>query len=116
SCYAVDYFNHDKLGPQNNFAAWAKNFNTWVTEITQGSPAYLVGYSLGGRLALHALKENPKLWQQVFLLSTNPGLQDDSARGIRARQDQAWAEKFKSDPWDEVLEHWNAQAVFDGPT
>ncbi|WP_347358238.1 alpha/beta fold hydrolase [Bdellovibrio sp.] len=121
--YTPDYFKDLSLGPSNSFESWADNFIKWVE--THGSAAdrnILVGYSLGGRLALHALEKKPALFYRVILISTNPGFNDvhesfdpiSEERRQRWMNDSYWAEEFLKAPWDMVLRNWNAQPVFGG--
>jgi 2-succinyl-6-hydroxy-2,4-cyclohexadiene-1-carboxylate synthase len=74
----------------------------------------LLGYSLGGRLALHALTTKPENWEAAILLSPHPGLQSIAERAARLQQDKAWAARFLNDPWDQVMAEWNGQAVLAG--
>lgn len=121
--FAVDYFSDEHLSPANDFGTWAKNFSKWVAQHTLANDRnVLVGYSLGGRLAMHALDENPDLWQQVILISANPGFNDDhdslepssEERTQRWLNDSYWAEEFLKAPWDMLVKNWNAQPVFEG--
>jgi 2-succinyl-6-hydroxy-2,4-cyclohexadiene-1-carboxylate synthase len=75
------------------------------------TPRILVGYSLGGRIALHALFRNPTLWSGAILISTHPGLQTQQEKEDRLRSDAAWAQRFLNDPWESVLPDWNRQTV-----
>jgi len=83
----------------------------------EGRRAWLAGYSLGGRLALHALVRRPELWSGAVILSSHPGLASPAERSVRLQRDAAWARRVRDEPWHSVLEAWNAQAVFaaDGP-
>lgn len=74
---------------------------------------FLVGYSLGGRLGLHALIRHPHLWRGAALLSVNPGIKP-SEREERCRQDALWAHRFLTEDFDQVLNDWNRQEVFQG--
>lgn len=121
--FTPDFFNTVGMGPQCSFQDWATSFNSWVkTCVASGDQNILVGYSLGGRLALHAFKKQPILWSKVILISTNPGMSDnDSAvassallREQRLENDAHWASKFLHGSWDEVLKEWNSQGVFSG--
>lgn len=123
--YTPDYTSEPELGPQHSFEAWGENFVRW-TERVVGSHHrnILVGYSLGGRLALHALEKNPHLYDKVILLSTNPGFEDEfhdrielsEERKKRWLSDSYWAEEFSKTNWETVLRNWNAQPVFGGGT
>jgi 2-succinyl-6-hydroxy-2,4-cyclohexadiene-1-carboxylate synthase len=95
-----------------SLTAWAAHFAAWVAKTDQ-SPV-LLGYSLGGRLALHALLDRPEVWRGAVLVSTHPGLDDPAARAARRADDARWAERFLRDEWDTVLTDWNARPVFGG--
>ncbi len=66
----------------------------------------LVGYSMGGRLALHTMAH--RHWKQVILISTHPGLR--AGHEERLVSDEAWAQKAEGD-WEQFLMDWNAQAI-----
>lgn len=104
--------NHPQLNPQNSFIQWTRNFNQKVTADFPSGPRVLVGYSLGGRLALHALADQPNLYDAVILISVNPGLVREKDRQARWQTDLQWAEKFQQLSWQELLQEWNAQTVF----
>lgn len=76
----------------------------------------LVGYSLGGRIALHILQQNPELFDHFVFLSTNPGLKNEATdeRLQRIANDKKWSEKISDENWDEFVKEWNAQSVFAG--
>lgn len=94
--------------PIKSFEVWAAEFNS---QVEPGS--LLVGYSLGGRLALHALAQNPALWKGGVIVSANPGL-DVEEREARLKHDLSWAKKFLNDPWEKLMAEWNSQPVFAG--
>ncbi|WGE89081.1 2-succinyl-6-hydroxy-2,4-cyclohexadiene-1-carboxylate synthase [Actinobacillus arthritidis] len=74
---------------------------------------YLIGYSLGGRLALdYTLNaHNPHL-KHTILEGANIGLATDTERQTRWQNDQQWAERFRQEPMTTVLNDWYQQAVF----
>lgn len=118
--HPLDYMKLETLNSFNSFEEWASQFNNQILE--HASRKILVGYSLGGRLALQALKKDPSKWDHVLLLSTNPGFDDDIAgevvgsplREDRWLKDTEWAQLFKQAPWNDLLRSWNAQSVFIG--
>ena len=71
----------------------------------------LLGYSMGGRLALQALIDGAPFDRAVIV---SAGLNLEEGREERRARDEAWARRFESDPWDEVIRDWNAQPVFGG--
>ena len=80
-------------------------------EVFRGGGRALLGYSLGGRLALHALLEKSHSWQAAVLISAHPGLEAEAERETRRAADGAWAAKALTGNWQEFLADWNAQPV-----
>jgi len=74
----------------------------------------LVGYSMGGRLALHALLEDPDMWKSAVIVSAHPGLKDESQRATRRLSDAEWAALALKGAWSEFLEKWESQGVLGG--
>lgn len=72
----------------------------------------LVGYSLGGRIALHFAKKYPERIEKLLLISTHPGLRDDAERNERLKIDQKWAELLREKPLEEFLKKWYDQPLF----
>jgi 2-succinyl-6-hydroxy-2,4-cyclohexadiene-1-carboxylate synthase len=73
----------------------------------------LLGYSMGGRIALHMLlAEGGEKWRSAVIVSASPGLKNRAERSARFNADGAWARRFRYDPWDAVVSAWNDQAVF----
>jgi 2-succinyl-6-hydroxy-2,4-cyclohexadiene-1-carboxylate synthase len=77
----------------------------------QPNDRVLLGYSMGGRLALQALIDGAPFDRAVIV---SAGLNLEDGRDERRARDEAWAKRFESDPWDEVMRDWNAQPVFGG--
>jgi len=75
----------------------------------------LLGYSLGGRLALHALLAGAQYKRAIFV-STGLGIEGEVARAARRAADEAWAKRFETEDFDSVITAWNAQPVLTGPS
>ena len=73
-----------------------------------------MGYSLGGRLALHALVDRPGLWDAAVIISAHPGLKNQEEKEDRLKSDERWANRFLSESWGSLMEEWSAQSVFSG--
>lgn len=74
----------------------------------------LLGYSLGGRLALHAVLGGAR-YDRAILVSTGLGIEGEDARSARRASDEAWARRFESEDFATVIADWNAQPVLAGP-
>ncbi|WP_068466481.1 alpha/beta fold hydrolase [Candidatus Protochlamydia phocaeensis] len=96
--------------PWSDFSEWAQQLNARVSK--ENEPAILMGYSLGGRLALHALIQNPTRWAAGVIISAHPGLGDPALKQQRLAHDEKWAQRFEKEPWKEVIKQWNQQDVF----
>ncbi len=76
-------------------------------EIPEGS--LLVGYSMGGRLAMQFAHKFPKKVGGLVILSANPGL--ETGVDERLIQDEKWATLLERD-FDTFLDEWYAQPMF----
>ncbi|MFT5434676.1 MAG: 2-succinyl-6-hydroxy-2,4-cyclohexadiene-1-carboxylate synthase [Myxococcota bacterium] len=70
------------------------------------APALLVGYSLGGRLALHYALKHPAQVRGLLLFGARPGLPDDSARDARAEADRQLAIRLREDGLEAFADRW----------
>ena len=78
------------------------------------APCALMGYSLGGRLALHALQTAPQAWSNIAFLSTHPGLQTEEERQTRLASDLEQGRQCRQLPPTDFLQRWNNQGVLSG--
>lgn len=97
----------------SDFDNWVQSFCERMSQLP--GKKILLGYSLGGRLAMHALTARPDLFAGAIIVSANPGLKSSEEKTQRFATDQVWAQKFRTMPWAEVLTAWNAQAVLQPP-
>lgn len=72
----------------------------------------LIGYSMGGRLALYLSINYPDYFRRMVLESSSPGLNNPAERAARREQDLALASRLESEPFDRVLKDWYDQPVF----
>lgn len=88
---------------------------------TGGTADYL-GYSMGGRVALHLALEQPALVRRLVLIGATAGIDDDEERQRRRLADDELADQLDPlDPGgpvdqqrrlDQFLERWLAQPLF----
>lgn len=84
-----------------------------ATECGAG-PHLLIGYSMGGRIAMHMLTRHPGLFFRAVIISASPGFATAREKTARLDADQKWAARFRNDPWPEVMREWNRLPVFSG--
>ncbi len=68
--------------------------------------AHLLGYSMGGRLALYLALQQPERFRSLVLESASPGLADAADRAQRRRRDDALAEKIESRGIEWFVDYW----------
>jgi len=79
--------------------------------VFRGSGRSVLGYSMGGRLALHALLELGHPWQSAVIIAAHPGLESPQERENRRASDASWASKAMTGNWRDFLSEWDAQPV-----
>ena len=77
-----------------------------------GGPATYIGYSMGGRLALHLAVAQPQLVERLVLVSSTAGIDDDAARSARLADDQRRAEELERNGVATFLDRWLALPLF----
>ena len=75
-------------------------------------PDILAGYSMGGRIALHAaFTLKPR---RLVLVGASPGIQDANERAQRKRSDDALAARIEQIGIEAFATEWGAQPLFEG--
>ncbi len=73
---------------------------------------HLLGYSMGGRLALQWAVRFPHKIRSLILESAHPGLPDSAQRQARLEQDEALSRRLQTENFETFLQHWYAQPLF----
>lgn len=74
----------------------------------------LIGYSMGGRVALHAALGMPEAFSALVLIGSSPGIADPAERAARRCADAALAERIVKTDTASFLEEWDAQPLLAG--
>lgn len=82
-----------------------------MEEIAPG-PAIWAGYSMGGRLALHAAASGAVQVRGLVLESASPGLDDPADRAARCESDEVWARQLDEDGITPFVNAWMRQPLF----
>jgi 2-succinyl-6-hydroxy-2,4-cyclohexadiene-1-carboxylate synthase len=72
----------------------------------------IAGYSMGGRLALHAALALGDRVARLVLVSASAGIEDAAARDARRAADDALAESIEHGSIDSFIERWAAVPLF----
>ena len=78
-------------------------------------PCTWVGYSMGGRAALHVALAHPETVDRLVLVSTSPGIADPVARAQRVESDERLAQRIEADGdagLPRFLDEWLATPLF----
>jgi len=79
---------------------------------TVGRRASWVGYSMGGRMALHLALAYPALVQRLVLISATAGIEDEAERRARRDADNDAAARLERDGVARFLSSWLHQPMF----
>lgn len=72
----------------------------------------LVGYSMGGRMALRLLIDHPHIAQRMVLVGATAGIDDPTLRQIRIDADQKLAERVEQLGPEAFLDFWLGLSLF----
>lgn len=76
--------------------------------------AQWLGYSMGGRLALHVALTHPERVGALVLVGASPGIADPAARAARRAADEALAAHLEAVGTTAFVDEWLAQPLFAG--
>jgi 2-succinyl-6-hydroxy-2,4-cyclohexadiene-1-carboxylate synthase len=76
-------------------------------------PAGLVGYSMGGRLALHFAATRPEVVRCLVLESASPGLVTQAERRLRQGSDDELARSIELDGVEAFIDRWERLPLFE---
>lgn len=115
-CLAVDLPGHGRSAFLDRRRSWnMQNTANAVIALLQQlgiRHCFLVGYSMGGRLALYLTLAYPQYFAKTILESASPGLKTASERRGRIARDEQLARRLESGDFREFLRHWYRQPLF----
>jgi len=74
--------------------------------------AHILGYSMGGRLALSYAIANPERVKSLVLESTSPGLRTEEERRLRVQADEQLSDKILRDGIEKFVDYWENIPLF----
>lgn len=114
-CVAVDLPGHGEsigLSPESYTIEGAANRLLDTLAGLRIEKPVLVGYSMGGRLALYLALQFPDLFSGLFLESASPGLENMEEREARREVDERRAKRLETEDFGQFLEDWYRQPLF----
>lgn len=76
------------------------------------TPGSLVGYSMGGRMALHIALAHPPLVERLVLISATPGLRSEEEREARRHHDDELASRVAEIGVERFIDEWMSGPMF----
>lgn len=71
----------------------------------------LLGYSMGGRIALQFALQFPQIIEALILIGSTPGIVNQKERNKRRTEDSKLAHKLRTQSYPKFLEHWLNQPL-----
>ena len=101
------------LLPDNQPAnlAWMAGHVEERIRLLSKRPVHLVGYSMGGRIALYLALQSPKLLRSLTLIAASPGISDGDERRKRRTDDAHRAQHITAD-FPVFLQRWYQLPIF----
>ena len=108
-----DLPGHGSKGPQRRLADYslAAHMDT-ISEVATAQQVTLIGYSMGGRLALHWAIAHPERIQRLILIGASPGLATPEERDERRLGDATLAEFIRTRGLEAFFKYWHNQTFF----
>lgn len=113
---AVDLVGHGRSGAPTDPARYAPERAARdlraLLDALGVARAHVVGYSLGGRVALRLALDAPERVAGLVLVSATAGIEDDGARAARRAQDLALAERIEREGVERFVDEWASAELF----
>ncbi|MCL1469290.1 2-succinyl-6-hydroxy-2,4-cyclohexadiene-1-carboxylate synthase [Argonema antarcticum] len=116
-CLAIDLPGHGKtkvFGGEDRYTMLntAQAAIALLDRLNITEKCFLVGYSMGGRLALYLTLHFPDRFAKVVLESTSPGLKTAGEKISRIQRDSQLAKELETGDFKAFLLNWYNQPIF----
>ena len=109
---AVDLPGHGDADPPADADLWSSARRL----VAIGGPGTYVGYSMGGRVALHAALAVPDAVRRLVLIGATAGIDDPDERRERREADDRLADHIEAVGVPRFIDEWLTNALFAGLT
>lgn len=107
---AVDLPGHGDAPPPIDADLWASADRL----VELGGSGNYVGYSMGGRVALHAALSHPAAVERLVLIGATAGIDDPDERSARRRADERLATHIEAVGVETFIDEWLTNPLFAG--
>jgi len=115
-CLALDLPGHGKTSVHGSISDYSmESFAGFFTKFVKSkklNDVVLLGYSMGGRIALFLSAMVKNLWSAAILESATPGLRQEKQRIERRNKDTKIAKKLEKEKLEDFLTNWYQQPLF----
>ncbi len=109
---AVDLAGHGDAAPPADSDLWASADRL----VEAGGAGTYIGYSMGGRVALHGALSHPDAIERLVLIGATAGIDDPDERVARREADGLLADRIETIGVEAFIADWLANALFAGLT
>jgi 2-succinyl-6-hydroxy-2,4-cyclohexadiene-1-carboxylate synthase len=109
---AVDLPGHGDAPPPPDSDLWISADRL----VHAGGPGTYIGYSMGGRVALHAALAHPAEVRALVLIGATAGIEDPAERTSRLAADEALAARIEAIGVEAFVDEWLSNPLFEGLT
>lgn len=107
-CYSLDLPGHGKAPPSEDYLSTISD----TLDQLNINECTLVGYSMGGRIALQLGNLQPHRFSKKIILGAHFGLENEIEKKERWELDQKWISFLEKESMEVFLEKWYQQPIF----
>lgn len=107
-CHAIDLPGHGQSAFQSPII---ESIGRSIQQLIP-TPCIVIGYSMGGRIALMLKEKMPYLFDRQIIFSSHPGLSSSNEKKKKWEEDLRWIQLLRTTSFSEFIEKWYEQEIF----
>lgn len=122
--YALDFLGHGRSSKPSNvelyrYDAMVRMVESFLEQVAcmghEGAKrrAHVIGYSMGGRIALGLASSEKDLLYSLILESCNFGPEGNEQRAAAEERNAGWAQRLRNNGIEEFVEYWETLPLFE---
>ncbi|WP_044340359.1 2-succinyl-6-hydroxy-2,4-cyclohexadiene-1-carboxylate synthase [Rossellomorea aquimaris] len=116
TCVSIDLIGHGRTEAPEDFSRYTmdhvSNDLDSILSALEVDQAIFIGYSMGGRTALHFAMRYPQKVKALILESASPGLKTGEERMERRKKDHALADRIMREGMEAFVDFWEEIPLF----